>query len=115
MRFVTSDRGVVSGPVVAPEGGMRLPYVLAISLVGCATTAAPDDGDIYAPGLSKYEHVFHDVPANGSLPDIGKADGVYPKKSTDLVALQSPVKDQNRRGVCTIFATTALMEHLYLK
>jgi C1A family cysteine protease len=28
---------------------------------------------------------------------------------------QSPVKDQNQRGVCTIFTTTALMEHLYIK
>ncbi len=29
--------------------------------------------------------------------------------------LQSPVKSQGSRGVCSIFSTVALMEHLYLK
>src|SRR3569833_913878 len=96
---------------------MRLP-LLCVVLAACAT--APTDGtgsdrDSYSPGLSKYEHVFHGVPANGSLPDIGKADAVYPAKSTELLAFQSPVKDQNVRGVCTIFTTTGLMESLYLK
>ncbi len=92
--------------------------VAGLSLVACATAPASDDQGTdadYAPGLSKYEHVFHGVPANGSLPDIGKADATYPAKSTELLASQSPVKDQNRRGVCTIFTTTALMEHLYIK
>jgi len=96
---------------------MPLP-LLCVVLAACAT--APTDGtgsdrDPYSPGLSKYEHVFHGVPANGSLPDIGKADAVYPAKSTELLAFQSPVKDQNERGVCTIFTTTGLMESLYLK
>jgi C1A family cysteine protease len=93
---------------------MRFGYLLAIPLIGCASSPAQDD-DVYAPGLSRYEHVFHDVPSNGSLPDIGKADAVYPKKSTELLQYQSPVKDQDRRGVCTIFTTTGLMEHLYIK
>jgi hypothetical protein len=31
------------------------------------------------------------------------------------LAFQSPVKSQGSRGVCSIFSTTALMEHLYLK
>jgi C1A family cysteine protease len=87
---------------------------LFVALVGCATSPV-DSGDPYSPGLSKYEHVFGGVPANSSLPDIGKADAVYPAKSTELLEFQSPVKDQNQRGVCTIFTTTALMEHLYIK
>jgi C1A family cysteine protease len=97
---------------------MRFP-ILFVALAGlgaCAT--APADGsdrDPYSPGLSKYEHVFHNVPANSQLPDIGKADAVYPVKSTELLAFQSPVKDQNERGVCTIFTTTGLMESLYIK
>ena len=96
---------------------MRLPALLALCtlpLIGCA--AGSSDGDQpFEPGLSRYEHVFHNVPANGSLPDLGKADATYPVKSTELLQWQSPVKDQNRRGVCTIFTTTGLMEHLYLK
>jgi C1A family cysteine protease len=86
-----------------------------MTLAACAQPANSDGADPYSPGLSKYEHVFHGVPANGTLPDVGKADAVYPTKSTELLASQSPVKDQNQRGVCTIFTTTALMEHLYLK
>ncbi len=88
---------------------------LCIFLIGCAGTSAPDDDHSFTPGLAKYDQVFHNTPANGSLPDIGKADGTYPAKSTELLQYQSPVKDQNRRGVCTIFTTTGLMEHLYLK
>jgi C1A family cysteine protease len=93
-----------------------LAIVAGLSLVACATEpeAVGTDED-YSPGLSPYARVFHGVPTNGSLLDIGKADAVYPAKSTELLATQSPVKDQNRRGVCTIFTTTALMEHLYIK
>ena len=92
---------------------MRLLLASTLLLSACAMSA-PDDAD-YSPPLSKYEHVFHGVPANGSLPDIGKADATYPSKSTELLQYQSPVKDQNERGVCTIFTTTALMEHPYIK
>ena len=90
-----------------------LPALLFVA--ACAAPGNDPNDDGYSPALSRYEHVFHNVPANGSLPDLGKADGTYPAKSTDLLASQSPVKDQNRRGVCTIFTTTGLMEHLYLK
>src|SRR5439155_202969 len=115
--FVTGDRVVETGPDVARSGAMRLLSSLAISasLIGCTTAAAPGDDEPFTPGLARYEHVFHGTPLNGSLPDIGKADNEYPKKSTELLQWQSPVKDQNRRGVCTIFTTTGLMEHLYLK
>jgi C1A family cysteine protease len=47
------------------------------------------------------------------LPKYARNDVTYPRKA-DLLATQSPVKNQNRRGVCTIFTTTGLMEHLYL-
>jgi C1A family cysteine protease len=93
---------------------MRLLAATTLLLSACAMSSPADDAD-YSPPLSKYEHVFHGVPANGSLPDIGKADATYPAKSTELLQYQSPVKDQQRRGVCTIFTTTALMEHLYIK
>ncbi len=97
---------------------MRSLPLLFLALAACAqapTGTNSDGGDPYSPGLSKYEHIFQGVPENGSLPDIGKADAIYPATSTELVATQSPVKDQNRRGVCTIFTTTSLMEHLYIK
>ena len=58
--------------------------------------------------------LFDGAPANGSLPDENKADAIYPAQF-DLAADQSPVKSQGRRGVCSIFATAALMENLYIK
>ncbi|MEX1365702.1 MAG: proprotein convertase P-domain-containing protein [Nannocystaceae bacterium] len=68
------------------------------------------DGD--AP-LSDYDALFEGVPGNEELPFDIKADGPAPAQF-DLVSLQSPVKSQGRRGVCSVFSTTALMEHLYL-
>ena len=58
---------------------MRL---LAASLLLTAAACAQTEpsGGVDFP-LSKYEHVFHGVPTNGSLPDIGKADATYPIKS----------------------------------
>ncbi|MCA9642148.1 MAG: proprotein convertase P-domain-containing protein [Myxococcales bacterium] len=63
---------------------------------------------------SDLDALFLDAPPDGDLPDEGKADEVYPALYTDLVALQSPVRSQGSRGVCSIFSTTALMEHLYI-
>jgi C1A family cysteine protease len=86
-------------------------------LFGCAGAAGPGaapGSDDEAP-LSSYNGIFHNVPSNSTLPDDNKADAVYPRKSSELVALQSPVRNQAHRGVCTIFSTTALMEHLYIK
>ena len=92
---------------------MRIRHALAAaSLAACA---APTDVQPFSPPLAKYEHVFHGVPQNGTLPELGKADGTIPTKSTDLLQYQSPIKDQGERGVCTIFTTTGLMEHLYIK
>jgi hypothetical protein len=73
-----------------------------------------DVGDDEAP-LGSYEGVVGGAPPNHMLPDDNKADAVYPKKHSELVAVQSPVKSQGSRGVCSIFATAALMESLYIK
>jgi subtilisin-like proprotein convertase family protein len=70
------------------------------------------DGD--AP-LSERDSLYDGWPTNDKLPDEGKADAVYPPRFTELSATQSPVKSQVKRGVCSIFSTVALMEHLYIK
>lgn len=59
------------------------------------------------------DNVNAGAPANDSLPDDNKADAQYPEKFQ--VGDQSPVKSQGSRGVCSIFASTALIEHLYIK
>ncbi|MEZ4399855.1 MAG: proprotein convertase P-domain-containing protein [Kofleriaceae bacterium] len=90
-----------------------LALAAALPLAACADApvGSPYDDD-YA--VSSYDPLFDGAPANGTLPDENKADAVYPEKF-DLVAEQSPVKSQGSRGVCSIFATTALMENLYIK
>ncbi|HJK94072.1 MAG TPA: proprotein convertase P-domain-containing protein [Polyangiaceae bacterium LLY-WYZ-15_(1-7)] len=62
---------------------------------------------IEAPGL------YDDAPDNSELPVEGKADEVLPAQF-DLVDTQSPIRSQGSRGVCSIFASTALAEHLYI-
>lgn len=53
------------------------------------------------------------APNNSDLPDDNKADAVYPAKFE--LGDQSPVKNQGSRGVCSIFASTALVENVYIK
>jgi len=65
-------------------------------------------------GLDDLAVLLEGVPDPSKLPDEPKSDAIYPKKF-DLVALQSPVRNQASRGVCSIFSTVALMEHLYIK
>jgi hypothetical protein len=98
---------------------LLVPVFGSALLFGCGGTTAPgvgagNVGETDMP-LSSYESVFKGAPDNASLPVIDlKADQIA-AKYTDLVQLQSPVRNQARRGVCTIFSTTALMEHLYIK
>ena len=64
--------------------------------------------------LAKLADLKRDFPGNEALPFEGKADVVLPAKF-DIVALETPVKSQGSRGVCSIFSTIGLMEMLYKK
>jgi len=64
--------------------------------------------------LSDPDALLSGAPDNSTIPEEGKADATYPPVFTDLMKLQSPVKSQASRGVCSIFSTVALMEHLYI-
>lgn len=75
------------------------------------TTATPDDVD--APLEDTAAAWYDQSPENDQLPEEAKADETFPDQF-DLVDEQSPVKSQGSRGVCSIFSTVALMEHLYI-
>jgi subtilisin-like proprotein convertase family protein/C1A family cysteine protease len=94
-----------------------LPLIAGLAL-GCSSSEGGEPGggptDNDTP-LSDHDALFKDAPDNSKLDELGKADAVYPALYTELLTQQSPVKSQARRGVCSIFATAALMEHLYLK
>ncbi|KAB2896211.1 MAG: hypothetical protein F9K40_14930 [Kofleriaceae bacterium] len=106
--------------IALTEPAMRLSLLaacLSLPLLACAG-ADPDDGpspfdDEYP--VSDLDSIFDGAPDNRTLPDENKADAQYPKQFFELVRDQSPVKSQGSRGVCSIFATVALMENLYIK
>jgi len=75
-----------------------------------ADLANPEDSE--AP-LSDFSALLDGAPSNDTLPEEGKTDQVFPDKF-DVRDTQSAVKSQGSRGVCSIFSTTALMEHLYI-
>ena len=86
----------------------------SLGLAGCASEDPdPVNGD-NGPPLASYDEIFAGAPPNRMLPDDNKADAIYPAKHSELIAKQSPVKSQGSRGVCSIFATAALMESLYI-
>jgi hypothetical protein len=102
-----------------PAHNMRIRF-LAAALITLPLYAAcgggSDDG-----GPTPYDDEFpvsddnvnDGAPDNGSLPDDTKADAVFP--AAFEIHDQSPVKSQGSRGVCSIFASTALIENLYIK
>ncbi len=103
----------------------RLRVALGLLLFATAFSACTEDNDLpreqqtvdpYAieATVSELAPIFDGVPNNDEIPADGKFDAVYPKHF-DLAATQSPVRNQGGRGVCSIFSTVALMEHLYLK
>jgi hypothetical protein len=86
---------------------------LLISACGMTSDDGPtpyDDDYGVTPG-----NINEGAPDNNSLPDDNKADAVYPAKFELPKAEQSAVKSQGSRGVCSIFAATAMVENLFLK
>lgn len=96
------------------------PILLAMGLLlvfGCAENEVETNTGIASDEpqeLSDWEALFADTPDPKTLPDELKSDQEFPARF-DLADLQSPVKSQGSRGVCSIFSTVALMEHLYMK
>jgi hypothetical protein len=96
----------------------RFRFLSALALLALSAGACdPGNNDDFhgddAP-LADYDALMEGTPTNDELPFQIKADGPPPRLHTELREFQSPVKSQGHRGVCSIFSTTALMEHLYL-
>lgn len=89
---------------------VSLLLTLAPIAAGCAGDDGPTPYDDDPP-LSSDSDV-HGGPADA--PDDSKADEVFPAQWNDIKTTQSPVKSQGSRGICSIFATTAQVENLYI-
>ncbi len=97
-----------------------LPLAVAVGLAACGpeTSNGAVDGvgaDLENdPPLADRDELLAGAPKADDIPAEFKADEILPAKFSDLVAVQTSVKNQASRGVCSIFAAAALMEHLYL-
>lgn len=86
-----------------------------LALAGCGQSPTGDDPLTFEEAqVSDISALEDGVPSNDTLADEGKADERLPARY-DLLSIQSPVRNQASRGVCTIFSTTALMESLYIR
>jgi hypothetical protein len=100
--------------IFAPASTAVLAF--AVGATGCSMIEGPEpeatDND---PPLQSLEATFDGTPENHEVPrELGKFDDILSVRHDDLVPLVSPVRNQARRGVCSIFSTIGLMEHLYI-
>lgn len=102
---------------------------LATAFVGLSGCGLPEPADVATPPgaepaaeqpidndppLGKLHQVKGGFPGNALLPFEGTLGVTLPTKF-DIYSLQTPVRNQSKRGVCSIFSTTGLMEMLYKK
>ncbi len=96
--------------------------VVGLTLSACADEQSADNDeeddlptnqDVTAP-LEDLDTLTEGAPDNDELRQEARADETFPA-SHDLLETQSPVSDQGGRGICSVFATVGLMEHLYIK
>ncbi|NMB74738.1 MAG: hypothetical protein GYA21_06365 [Myxococcales bacterium] len=92
--------------------GLLLALVLGLGFFGAACGGEEAD-DGLPPELADVDILLAGAPDKADLADE-KTDQIPPRQF-DLINVQSPIRNQRSRGVCSIFATVALMEHLYVK
>lgn len=97
---------------------MRFPVlVLTTSLLlpACAADGGSEEDLDNNPPLASVDELLEGAPKADDIERVDyKTDEVLPAVHLDLLGVQSPVKSQGSRGVCSIFSTAGLMEHLYI-
>ncbi len=102
--------------ILDPKLTLAIGSMSALLAQGCMV----GDGEVVTdrdedhPPLADAHELLEGAPKADELDRVyPKADGTLPAQF-DLVDYQTPVRDQGRRGTCSIFSTVALMEHLYM-
>lgn len=93
---------------------LMLAGLIGAGCVGDDASVEDNSAPVDDPILVSIDVINAGWPGNDNLSNEDKSDQTFPAKFTDLMATQSPVKSQGSRGVCSIFSTTAYMEHLYI-
>ena len=95
--------------------------LIVLSLSACGApqvTDVPAKADVPVDNdqpLADLDELLAGAPANEDIPlEDGGMSALLPAKY-EISKYDSPVKSQGSRGVCSIFASVALMEHLYIK
>ncbi len=92
----------------------RFLALLAVIAFVEACEAGSTDDTLEAPSLSSSERLFAGTPDPSSLPEAdAKADVVLPARF-DLLATQTPVRNQGQRPICSVFAFVGMMESIYI-
>lgn len=94
---------------------LALSTALSAGLAACAgATEEPTDYNDDPP-LANVDELLAGAPKADDIDRIDrKADEILPSENSTLLGIQSPVRSQGARGVCSIFSTVGLMEHLYI-
>jgi hypothetical protein len=94
-----------------------LSSLLLSTLAACAASGSGSDEGLGLdndPPLANLDDLLAGAPKADEIPREFKADEILPASFTEIRELMSPVKSQGSRGVCSIFSTAGLMEHLYI-
>lgn len=78
------------------------------------TEKEPEPVDNNQP-VADLDELLAGAPSNDDLPPEPSSFAFALPPKFDVKKYDSPVKSQGSRGVCSIFASVALMEHLYIK
>lgn len=85
--------------------------LLGLGCTGGTEPLPPLEDDNF--GLDNAGAYAGNLEASLEAPSDAKFDQTLPE-TFDLIATQSAIRSQGSRGVCSVFGTVALMEHLYI-
>lgn len=95
----------------------KILFAFVLPTLSCTTQLESDTTEIVDndPPLASADDLLANAPKADEIPRSDyKSDEIPGERYLGLLESQSPVRSQGKRGVCSIFSTVVLMEHLYI-